>query len=59
MYLFQTVDVIMLGHLGREALAAASLGTLIFNMLWFFALGMTTALDTLASQGASNVLEQV
>ncbi|CAM9737971.1 unnamed protein product, partial [Phaeothamnion confervicola] len=44
-------DAIMIGRLlGTDALAAASVANTIFNFLWFFILGASTALDTLASQ---------
>ena len=41
---------IMVGHLGREALAAASVGNTWYNLLFYFQIGFGTALDTLASQ---------
>jgi multidrug resistance protein, MATE family len=41
---------IMVGHLGREALAAAAIGNTWYNLLFYFQLGFTTALDTKASQ---------
>jgi MATE family multidrug resistance protein len=46
----QIVDVIMLGHLGREALAAAALGNTVFSMLYVPLNGLLTAYDTFGSQ---------
>lgn len=39
-----------LGHLGRDALAAAAVGITYYQMVLFFVFGMCTALDTYASQ---------
>src|SRR5690554_4187792 len=39
-----------LGHLGRDALAAAAVGITYYHMVLFFTYGMCTALDTYASQ---------
>ncbi len=49
-------DQIFLGHLGTVPLAAGALGTTYSNIFFFFLLGASTALDTLASQafGANN-----
>ena len=33
-----------------EALAAASIGSTIFNLVWYFTVGASSALDTLGSQ---------
>eukprot|EP00966_Prymnesium_polylepis_P166144 3840518-Prymnesium_polylepis.1 len=44
------VDSAFLGHLGPTELAAASLGSAYWNVVWYFMLGVSTALDTLASQ---------
>ncbi|MEW5299861.1 MAG: hypothetical protein WDW36_002834 [Sanguina aurantia] len=43
-------DQVFVGHLGVTQLAAAALGNTWFNLLWFFLLGTSTALDTLGSQ---------
>ncbi|EFJ42410.1 hypothetical protein VOLCADRAFT_97490 [Volvox carteri f. nagariensis] len=43
-------DQIFVGHLGVTQLAAAALGNTYFNLMWFFLLGCSTALDTLGSQ---------
>ncbi|MEW5319657.1 MAG: hypothetical protein WDW38_010799 [Sanguina aurantia] len=43
-------DQVFVGHLGVTQLAAAALGNTWFNLLWFFLLGCSTALDTLGSQ---------
>ncbi|KAG2423378.1 hypothetical protein HXX76_015344 [Chlamydomonas incerta] len=43
-------DQVFVGHLGVAELAAAALGNTYFNLLWFFLLGCSTALDTLGSQ---------
>ncbi|KAG2434531.1 hypothetical protein HYH02_012198 [Chlamydomonas schloesseri] len=43
-------DQVFVGHLGVTELAAAALGNTYFNLLWFFLLGCSTALDTLGSQ---------
>ena len=49
-YLLQVVGQIFLGRLGASSLAAAALGNSYFNMVWYFIQGVSTALDTLASQ---------
>lgn len=46
----QMIDVMFLGHLGRDALAAAAVGITYYQMVLFFVFGMCTALDTYASQ---------
>ncbi|BDA44364.1 probable multidrug and toxin extrusion protein 1 [Coccomyxa sp. Obi] len=38
------------GSLGADALAAAAIGFTLFNLIWYFLLGVSSALDTLASQ---------
>ncbi|PNH04931.1 putative transporter C11D3.06 [Tetrabaena socialis] len=43
-------DQVFVGHLGVTELAAAALGNTYFNLMWFFLLGCSTALDTLGSQ---------
>lgn len=40
----------MLGHLGREPLAAAALGNTVFSMLYIPLNGLLTAYDTFGSQ---------
>lgn len=45
-----TVDVLMIGRLGPEALAAAALGLVIFYAFFMFALGPAMALSPLVSQ---------
>eukprot|EP00884_Botryococcus_braunii_P007260 jgi/Botrbrau1/16535/Bobra.0327s0004.1 len=49
-YGITVVNQMMAGSLGKEALAAAAIGTTWFNLMWYFLLGISTALDTLASQ---------
>ena len=44
------VGQVYAGRLGVEALAAAALGNAFFQTVWCFLLGVSTALDTLASQ---------
>ncbi|CAK0774062.1 hypothetical protein CVIRNUC_004130 [Coccomyxa viridis] len=41
---------IFAGSLGADALAAAAIGFTLFNLCWYFLLGVGSALDTLASQ---------
>mmetsp|Transcript_7620 Transcript_7620/g.22493 ORF Transcript_7620/g.22493 Transcript_7620/m.22493 type:complete len:596 (+) Transcript_7620:1342-3129(+) len=41
---------IIVGHVGAVELAAAAIGITIFNLLFYFLLGVTSALDTLGSQ---------
>jgi MATE family multidrug resistance protein len=53
-YMLQVVGQIFLGRLGPEQLAAAALGNSYFNMVWYFIQGVSTALDTLASQAYGN-----
>lgn len=45
-----TVDVLMIGRLGPEALAAAALGVVIFYVFFMLALGPAMALSPLVSQ---------
>ena len=45
-----TVDVLMIGRLGPEALAAAALGLVIFYLFFMLALGPAMALSPLVSQ---------
>jgi hypothetical protein len=45
------------GHLGKDALAAAALGNTWFNALYNPLVGVTSALDTLFAQ-ASNVSQE-
>jgi MATE family multidrug resistance protein len=45
-----TVDVLMIGRLGAEALAAAALGLVIYYFFFTFALGPAMALSPLISQ---------
>ena len=54
--LMLSTDQIFLGHLGTEELAASALGLTFSNLMWFFLLGASTALDTLGAQayGANN-----
>ena len=40
-----TTDVIMLGRLGKEALAGAALGNTVFFFAWLFGLGPTAAIS--------------
>lgn len=46
----QTTDVLMIGRLGPEALAAASLATHWFILPWLFCLGILSAVPVLAAQ---------
>lgn len=48
--LFPLVDAGFLGRLGTAELAAASIGNALFNAVWYYMLGVGTALDTLAAQ---------
>ena len=43
-------DLIFLGHLGRFELAVGTLGSTLFNLLWFGIAGFGTGFDTLGSQ---------
>eukprot|EP00892_Ulva_mutabilis_P001187 jgi/Ulvmu1/11069/UM007_0251.1 len=43
-------DQIIVGHLGRDALAAASIGNTWYNLMFYFQLGFSSAFDTQASQ---------
>jgi len=43
-------DQVMVGHLGTDPLAAASLGNTWFNFWFYFMVGVATAVDTLGSQ---------
>jgi len=45
-----TIDTIMIGRLGKEDLAAASLGTVFFFVLWMLGAGAVMALSPLVSQ---------
>ena len=40
----------LVGRLGEEALGAAAIGITYFNLMFYFLLGVSSALDTLASQ---------
>eukprot|EP00899_Mesostigma_viride_P004413 jgi/Mesvir1/13973/Mv15838-RA.1 len=53
----QLVNQVVGGHLGLQEMAAVALGSMWFNMLWCFVMGVATALDTLASQafGAADI----
>ena len=55
-FLMNLVDLAMIGHLGREQLAAASLGLAFYNTVYFPLSGIAMAFDTLFSQafGAKN-----
>jgi putative MATE family efflux protein len=44
------VDLIIVGHLGSEELAASALGNMWFNCLWFVCSGALSAVDTLVAQ---------
>lgn len=41
---------VMAGHLGKDELAAVAISLTYFNLMWYFLLGVSSALDTLASQ---------
>lgn len=43
-------DQLFVGHLGTNSLAAAALGNTYSNIMWFFLLGASTALDTIGAQ---------
>jgi len=45
-----TVDTIMLGRVGPEALAAAALGTVVYFLLWMVGAGPVMAVSPLVSQ---------
>ena len=45
-----TVDILMIGRLGPEPLAAASIGIVIFYAAWLFGLGPALAVGPLAAQ---------
>ena len=55
-FVMNVVDLAMVGHLGKEELAAASLGLAYYNTVYFPLSGVAMALDTLFSQayGAKN-----
>lgn len=40
----------LVGRLGEDALGAAAIGITYFNLMFYFLLGVSSALDTLASQ---------
>ena len=42
-------DVVFVGHLGEAELAAAGLGTTLFNLAFYVVLGAASSLDTLGS----------
>src|SRR5215475_5476539 len=44
------VDTMVVGHVSREAIGAVALGTIIFNMVGFFAGGLLLGLDTFVAQ---------
>ncbi|KAK9809481.1 hypothetical protein WJX73_002316 [Symbiochloris irregularis] len=41
---------VMAGHLGKNELAAVAISLTFFNLMWYFLLGVSSALDTLGSQ---------
>lgn len=43
-------DQVFVGHLSKEALAAAAVSNLLYNLPFFFVVGYCTALDTLGAQ---------
>ena len=47
----------LVGSLGKDALGGASIGITYFNLMFYFLLGVSSALDTLGSQayGADDV----
>ena len=47
-----SVDLLFLGHLGRQEMAVGTIATTIFNLLWFGVAGFGTSFDTLGSQAA-------
>lgn len=49
-YSVLTVDALMIGRLGAEALAASSLGLVVFFVAWLFGLGPAMAVSPLVSQ---------
>lgn len=49
-FVIMTIDVIMIGRLGPLELAAASLGTVLYFLLWMIGMGPTVAISPLASQ---------
>ena len=46
----QIEDQVILGRIGVDELAAAALGTTVFNLAWFFLAGAASAVDTLVAQ---------
>ena len=51
------VTQMLVGSLGEDALGGASIGITYFNLMFYFLLGVSSALDTLGSQayGADDV----
>ena len=45
-----TVDTVMLGRIGPDALAAAALGTVVYFLLWMIGTGPVMAVSPLVSQ---------
>jgi Na+-driven multidrug efflux pump len=42
-----SVDLLFIGHLGRSEMAVGTIGTTVFNLLWFGVAGFGTSFDTL------------
>lgn len=47
--LMNITDLVMVGHIGKDQLAAAAIGNTVFNLVAFPLVGMMTALNTLGS----------
>ena len=45
-----TIDILMIGHLGTQALAAAALGSVLYFLLWMLGFGPVMAVSPLVSQ---------
>ena len=51
-----TIDTIMIGRLGTEALAAAAVGTVIYFLLWMIGAGPASAVTPMVSQAIGTTL---
>lgn len=51
-----TVDTIMIGRVGTEALAAAAIGTVIYFLLWMIGAGPVSAVTPMVSQAIGTTL---
>ena len=55
-FFIHTIDVLMIGKLGPEDLAAATLGTVVYFALWMLGLGPVVAISPLVSQALGAVI---